>query len=227
MIALFILPGSAFLLLTTNVGARLGFLLAAAGFFGWMTVLGTIWWVYGRGPLGPAGGWKPVEVVVGEAGSHAHTDALAGFPKGWEKLKESDPKVADAVPVADGKLTEGTFKNASDFVVTGAATKGGERHGPLGLDFRPFNVLHTPHYLVIQVQKAVKPPAAPGQPPPKPTADPTAPPVAVVLLRDLGAVRLHPAVVALSCATIFGLVVFTLHNRDKEAAAEREEAGQT
>jgi hypothetical protein len=75
---------------------------------------------------------------------------------------------------------------------------------------------------VIQVQKALPPPeAAPGQPAPKATADPQAQPVAVVMERDLGARRRNPAIVAVSCGIIFGLLVYALHNRDEEFVAEK------
>src|SRR3954451_13981315 len=47
LLALVLLPGSVYLLLATNLGARVGFILAAAGFFGWMTLMGVVWSVYG------------------------------------------------------------------------------------------------------------------------------------------------------------------------------------
>ena len=47
--AVVVLSGSVYLLLATNTGARLGFLIAAAGLFGWMTIMGVVWWLYGIG----------------------------------------------------------------------------------------------------------------------------------------------------------------------------------
>ena len=61
--AFVILPGSVYLLLATNTGAKLGFLIAAAGFFGWMAVMGWIWVVYGIGIKGDAPTWHVEEVV--------------------------------------------------------------------------------------------------------------------------------------------------------------------
>lgn len=59
-----VLMGSVYLLLLTNVGARLGFLLASAAFFGWLTIMGGVWWVYGTiGMLGEAPHWQVVETV--------------------------------------------------------------------------------------------------------------------------------------------------------------------
>ena len=43
------LCGSVYLLLATNMGIRLGFLVAFAGLFGWMATMGAIWWSYGIG----------------------------------------------------------------------------------------------------------------------------------------------------------------------------------
>ena len=56
--------GSVYLLLGTNLGSRLGFLLALSAFFGWCTIMGVIWWIYGTiGMLGEAPKWEVEEVV--------------------------------------------------------------------------------------------------------------------------------------------------------------------
>jgi hypothetical protein len=206
----------------TNVGSRLGIQLAVAGFFGWMTVLGAVWWVYGKGPVGESPTWKANTTVIGDV-SAGRGPVLAGFPKGWKKLEVTSPEVADATPVAEGELVgpKAPFKSSSDMILTGAAQKGGEKYGPLGLDFRPLDLFHKARYLIVQAQRAVKPEVIAGQPPPKATADPAAPPVSVVLVRDLGSLRLRPALVCILSGIIFGIVCFFLHTRDKEVAARR------
>lgn len=60
-----VLCGSCYLLLATNTGTRLGFLLALTGLFGWLTVMGSIWAIYGIGYKGPAPTWKVVDTVRG------------------------------------------------------------------------------------------------------------------------------------------------------------------
>src|SRR5690606_39112961 len=40
-----ILAGSIWLIIATNLGTRLGFLLTAGGLFGWMTIIGITWWL--------------------------------------------------------------------------------------------------------------------------------------------------------------------------------------
>jgi hypothetical protein len=61
-----VLMGSVYLLLGTNTGSRLGFLLALAGFFGWMSIMGLIWWIYGIGMQGEAPSWEVVEFNAGD-----------------------------------------------------------------------------------------------------------------------------------------------------------------
>ena len=60
-----VLCGSVFLLLATNTGARLGFLLALTGLFGWMTIMGITWSMYGIGYKGPTPTWKVLDVNEG------------------------------------------------------------------------------------------------------------------------------------------------------------------
>lgn len=225
-----ILCGSCYLLLATNMGARLGFLLASAGLLGWLVTNGVVWWVYGQGiaTKAPQAAWKEAAVVTGSLGGSSRA-FLQGFPRGWERLDPGDKEVADAIPVAEGHLVSSPggpprpFRDASDFVLVAAYEKGGERVGPFGvLNFRPFNVFHKPRYLAIQVQRVQPQPQVPGQPAATPVPDPTAEPVSVVLIRDLGAKRLYPAIFTISCGILFGLVCYQLHVRDKEAAARRE-----
>ncbi|MGI8776100.1 MAG: hypothetical protein ACR2LJ_01615 [Acidimicrobiales bacterium] len=224
LIALVVLPGSVFLLLSTNMGARLGFLMAAAGFFGWMFTLSAVWWVYGTGPKGREPTWKPKETITGDIAQETRNPAAAHFPAGWKKMDIAAPEVADAQSVVDAKIVgpKAQFKSSSDFLPVLAAETGGEKYGPFHLlNFRPFNVFHEPHYLVIQVQKAVKPPGVAGQPPPKAAVDPQAPTVAVIMIRDLGALRENPGVVCVSTGLLFAVLCYSLHTRDKEAMAQR------
>ncbi|MEX2294508.1 MAG: hypothetical protein WD691_12025 [Acidimicrobiales bacterium] len=63
-VGVLVLMGSVYLLLITNLGVRLGFMLAAAAVFGWLTIMGGIWWTYGTiGMLGEANHWEVTEVV--------------------------------------------------------------------------------------------------------------------------------------------------------------------
>src|SRR5690242_21786743 len=51
--------GSVYLLLSTNLGARLGFLVAAASLTGFMVLLSTLWWTSGNSGIDPPHGKSP------------------------------------------------------------------------------------------------------------------------------------------------------------------------
>ena len=86
-----VLMGSVWLLLTTNSGIRLGTLIALAGFFGWMTIMATIWWVYGIGYRGDTPTWEQVEIVEG-LDSEGHLTFAA--------LDEAEALRSEALPTA-------------------------------------------------------------------------------------------------------------------------------
>lgn len=226
VIAFVVLCGSPYLLLSTNSGARLGFLLAGAGLFGFMVIIGAVWWVYGIGPKGRTPVWHPETTITGNL-DQVESGVLGPFPTDWTELELSDKKVADAQPVVDGVLTgnadegvEGLFEAPSEYVAAKAYRYGGESYGPLGLNFRPLNLFHKASYLVVQVQPAKHVEPEPGKALPKPEADPSAQPVSVLLVRDLGSLRLNPAIATIASAMIFGLFVYQLHVRDKEIMAK-------
>lgn len=108
--AVAVLPGSIYLLLATNLGARVGFLLAVAGLSGWMMLLSITWAFYGQGIKGRDPSWKVQEVVHSSAQtdlSSGATKALRDFPGGWKKLPKSGSSVlADAQAAADAFITK-------------------------------------------------------------------------------------------------------------------------
>ena len=139
--AFVILPGSVFLLLATNTGAKLGFLLAAAGLTGWMAVMGWVWVVYGIGIKGDPPTWQIEEVITGDVGRNGTSEEAASFPKGWRKLQTGDPILGDATASADKVLAPQTsgeeegsteapvqpvFDKPTDYLQVGAFARGGE-----------------------------------------------------------------------------------------------------
>jgi len=130
-----VLLGSVYLVLSTNLGHRLGFLLAASAVFGWCTIMGLTWWMYGTiGMLGEAPKWVVTEVVYpgtdDAALAEAHTldtselpdpealNALEGeaFDElrdeveptlgGWDLLPESNPAFGEAKATVDAYFAE-------------------------------------------------------------------------------------------------------------------------
>ncbi|WP_426574322.1 hypothetical protein [Aquihabitans sp. McL0605] len=108
LVAVTVLCGSVFLILATNNGARLGFLLALTGFTGWLFVMGIIWSMYGIGYKGNAPTWKVEDVVRSESGSGevpSSLDKATTLPLPDElpdpvKLRNGDAEFTKAFPTA-------------------------------------------------------------------------------------------------------------------------------
>ena len=67
LVGVVVLVGGTYLLIATNTGARSGMLIACAGLFGWMFLMGIIWTVYGIGWTGGDPTWELVEINVDDA----------------------------------------------------------------------------------------------------------------------------------------------------------------
>jgi hypothetical protein len=215
-----ILCGSVYLILATNTGARLGFLLAATGLAGWMLIMGIVWATYGIGLKGREPHWKVKTTVQGDVGK-ARAAELEAFPNGWKALKLDDPETAEAQAAVDAALVppadsgqQGLFKSTTDYQAVAAYDLGGEKYF--------LTLRHKPHFFVLQVQGVVRETPVPGQPP-RVRPDPGAPVVSTLLVRDLGSLRVPGAVVMVSSLILFVLLVWVLHTRDKEIMARAQE----
>lgn len=80
VLAMAILAGSVWLLLVSNTGTRLGSLIALAGFWGWMFVMGIFWWIYGIGWVGSSPTWEVQDTFADIAGAEEEgiADAFIG-----------------------------------------------------------------------------------------------------------------------------------------------------
>jgi len=292
MVGVAVLCGSIYLILGTNLGARLGLLVALAGLAGWMVILTLIWWIAppGIGPKGDSPSWEAVEIVVmGDDVAltevvdrlpppdqlpdpddilAANPDLAVDFPNGFvlSDLEGLDPDLVDeyladvelngwsivstssageAQAAADAALVNsGFFSEVTDYRKLDTFDYGGK---PSRLDrcpdaeggsFFPSEPLcrvrhwvqntltfsHPPHYQVVQVQQVIPQEARAGEPPPLPQVDPNAPVVSVVLVRDLGFVRLIPFLYFVISLALFIFFVTVLHYRDKTLIRNREEA---
>lgn len=269
-----VLIGSTYLLLGTNVGNRLGFLLSTAGFFGWMTIMGLFWWIQpsATGPAGSVPEWKVIEVNYGDLGEailpEAHeldVDAAteAGLPSPdvlrkataadiedikaevdpvidpWRVVAESDKMFGEAKSVVDTELANGSYvglnaqdiiNSTDDIVPTYTFDTGGKdkRDGDSAVDRvksrieQSLQLTHPPHYLILQVcpskVETRAEAAVPGQKPPVPECDPSAETISVIMERDIGNRRFPAAMITLGCGTLFGLLCYMLHVRDRRVA---------
>jgi hypothetical protein len=241
IIAVVALPGTVYLLLGTNLGARLGVLVSLAGLFGWMATMGFIWWAYGIGLTGKTPVWKPADVIVmdgkiSELGvgnqytidpdpvKQAAANAAVLEQDGWEKLADDSPSRALAISGADEILQkEAEILKASEYKAVAVYDKGGDRY-PLifnrdELDFLAF--WHKPHYAIVEVGIVNPVYAEPGRAPRTPTVDESKPRVYVKMIRDLGDRRKNSAFIGIGSTVIFGVLCWMLHKRDRLVAANR------
>lgn len=223
-----VLIGSIYVILGTNLGARLGFLVTIAGLSGWLALMGFVWAMYGIGYKGTAAHWVVEEVVT----SNSRTDlsgaklAKAHDLSKWEVLPEGSQARADAQASATAALiTKGSrvqlFTADTDYKVVGAYSIGGKGHS---LWERRLPAPHPPHYTIVQVQPVVPVNVPFGQAPPTPKINTSAPVESVILIRDLGKLRVPSFLIGSASLIVFGVTCSVLHRRDKAAMEARAAA---
>ena len=171
--------GSIYLILGTNVGARLGFMLTLTGLAGWIALMGFVWWIYGIGLKGDVPEWTQVQgrTVIQEvdllyqAGAlddpvdvDADTDSATASQvvadqlaeQGWTKVDPSAPEFGQAEASAgvfleeEGAFGPGEFAVVAVFEVDPPDESAYPKLGPNGeLDMLAF--FHKPYYTLVEV----------------------------------------------------------------------------
>ena len=235
-IAVGVLIGGTYLVVGTNLGARLGFLVVVAGFFGWMAIMGSIWWIYGIGLTGRAPSWQPgepttivrspdllddAEIILmpmqpsGDAVADAAVASMALQSDGWLLLQESDPRRGQAVASADEIIQNQAEEFAlGEYVSVAVYDKGGERWPKISESFDFLAFFHDPHYSVVEVATIVPQRTEPGRAPARPEIDETQPRRYIYMLRDLGSKRQPSIFITIGSMIIFLLLCRLLHTRD-------------
>ena len=212
-----VLMGSVYMLLATNLGTRLGFLISLCGLAGWMFLMGIIWWVYGIGLIGDAPAWRPIEVTTNPAVSEvanvrqlASLSLSSGAPGEWALLGDDSSGDLNAAADAEVVCAGGDVRSqlpvnnclvefATDLEHHRVFEIGGDRYRPLGI---PDNVVTQffipsrgrPHHAVVQIQQYLDAPASDlnsDAPIADRVVDESAPIYSVVLVRDQGNLRFH------------------------------------
>jgi hypothetical protein len=232
--------GSIYLLLATNMGARLGFLVAFTCLMGFMVLLTSLW-ITTASPLntlkGRIPGWDPQEVVRDIA--NAKTPEVRDIQtKGHEvnAIESANVKAAadenliavQALP-GEAQVTQqafARFQAVTEYKVLHTYEIGGSHPNPLD-----FELTHTPLFAVVEFCKVVDTsettPFGTAPPPPRCTSDPKDRGF-LVLQRDLGSLRVPPIVAWISSVLLFCLGLLALHWREKdERAAKRPAAAAT
>jgi hypothetical protein len=135
VVAVVLLPGSVYFVLSTDVGGRVGLLLAAAGLSGMLSILAILWLVLAStAAIGRANSWHAKEIITGDFASQATVRGVQDFPahdvhsiagptptlrsrhwfwpfqgcqsSGWTKVNPA--KIADPESATDSVLAPGT-----------------------------------------------------------------------------------------------------------------------
>lgn len=237
VISVTVLMGSTYLILGTNVGARLGFLIAVTALAGWMMSMAIIWAVYGIGLKGPTPLWKPAapitivrdgalldraEVVDAPINLDGLTPVAAAekvskelVSNGWLVLGESDPSRGQAIASADEIIQiEAKEFAAGEYTAVAVFDKGGERYPKIGdsIDFIAFK--HKPRYAIVEIAPLIEQRAEPGRAPARATIDTAQPHRYVVMIRDLGAKRRPAFLIGFGSGIIFFMMAWLLHRRE-------------
>jgi hypothetical protein len=219
------LMGSVYLILGTNLGARLGFLVALAGLFGWMATMGAIWWTYGIGLQGRQPTWKPaapisivrdarlldraevigapIKIDAGAAPTEVAKAAQAALVnEGWTRLDDADPRRGQAVASAE-------------YTAVSVYDRGGERWPKISdsLDFTAF--FHEPRYALVELASLVPQRVEPGRAPARPVIDESQPHRYLLMIRDLGSKRQPAVLITIGSTIIFLILCWLLHRRDR------------
>jgi hypothetical protein len=222
--------GSAYLLLATNLGGRLGFLVSFASLTGFMVLLSTLWWTSGNSGIDPPHGkspaWKVVEVVVDPLKSKIPIVPKAldrGTPADLTQLANLRPAMDAALvrtaPVANQKATPqplAQFNQSLDYLT----------------DFKGYNTTiigggaknlfwHDPKYAVVQFCPIDKNTPAGTTP----VCDPLKDKQYAVLSYDFGSLR-EPVVFQfwVPSVLLFGLSLLGLHWYELDARRRKRAA---
>jgi hypothetical protein len=229
--------GSIYVLLGTNLGARLGFLVAFTGLMGFMVVL-TMLWITTQSPLNTLKGsipaWEVKEVVddLPEAETAAARDIEEQGVK-VDAVEAANVKAAvdealvTKVPTATEEVEEGAnefarFDEVTNFLATNTYEVGGSDP-----EFLNFEFTHKPEYAVVQFCEVEEVEVEFGRPPPEAECNPSSDNSGfVVLERNLGSLRFPPVVAFFASVLLFGLGLLALHWRERdEAEVEQRAAG--
>jgi hypothetical protein len=229
--------GSVYLLLGTNLGARLGFLVAFTGLMAFMVLLSTLWMTTAS-PLNTLKGhipkWVAKEVVTDPTKSEiADVRSIEKKGRVADTIESSNVKSfvdAELVKVSlPANEPPGTpqkfarFEDVTKYIDQKTYEIGGSKPSFLNFQFR-----HQPLYAAVQFC-AVEPIDTTkfpfGVAPPKPTCDTSNSLNGFMILeRDLGSVRQPPMIAFFSAVILFGLGLLGLYWFEKDRKAARAAA---
>jgi len=243
IIAVTVLCGSVYMLLATNLGARLGFLVALAGLAGWMLLMGVLWTIYGIGLKGKDPTWdavpgrtvlqdvdalykgevfdRPVDIPEGTSFTDSAAKVKQEFiNEGWTPLAESNTQFGQASSAAGTFLEETNTFSAGEFKALNVFDIGGGRFPKVG-KFDQLAFWHHPHYVVVEVAPLEQTRTEPGRAPAAAVVDATRQHQYVYMVRNLGTRRQPAFVLMIGSSIIFFTLCWLLHRRERTLVTNR------
>ncbi|MEZ5226932.1 MAG: hypothetical protein R2710_09705 [Acidimicrobiales bacterium] len=137
MVGVVVLIGGTYLLVATNSGSRTGGLIAGAGLFGWMMLMGVFWTVYGIGWRGQPPTWELVEIVpenldLAESERAQELGFALDEVSPADGVTSDDPDLAQAEAVAFVRDNEGEFADWR-YLSTSDPTEARRRRSPVSI----------------------------------------------------------------------------------------------
>jgi hypothetical protein len=243
IIAVTVLIGGVYMIIATNLGARLGFLVTLAALFGWLMLMGITWSIYGIGLRGKDPTWDavPGRTVLQDPHALYVANVLKTDPnisrdvsfaesadkverqfieEGWEPLDESDTQFGQASSAAGTFLEDTKTFAAGEFKAVNVFDNGGERYPKFG-DFDLLAFFHEPHYVVVDVAPIQPTRTEPGRAPAAAVIDTTRQHQYVYMVRNLGTRRQPAFVLVFGAGLIFLTLCWLLHRRERVLVANR------
>ena len=233
--AVVLVLGTIYILLGTNLGARLGFLIAFTGLAGFMVVL-TLLWCTTASPLNTLKGripqWKVQEVISAPEKSKTsdvhnikQKSNIADATEASNVKAAVDAALVTKVSTPTVEYTPNDNRFASFLDVTKYQILQTWEIGGSNPQFWKGEFTHTPQYAVVQFCQVQEVEQPFGLPPLPPQCDNSADAKAgyVVLFRDLGSLRFPPFVAFVVSLILFGLGLLALHWREKDEHELEEE----
>ena len=239
--AVVLFVGSIYLILGTNMGARLGFLVTFTSLMGFMVVLTSLW-ITTASPLNTLKGsvpkWEIKEVVPSV--DQSKIAAVQNIEQDGHKVDAIEQanvkaavdealitKVSNAIETFTPEdNTFALYDAVTDYLVLSTFEVGGSNPSWLDFQFR-----HTPRYAVVQFCGVAPNTAVFGTAPDTPECAPDGSDEAahngfVVLEYNLGDVKFPPLVAFASATLLFVLGLLMLHwwEKDRKAIAAATEA---
>jgi hypothetical protein len=249
-VALFV--GTPYLLLATNLGARLGFLVVVASLSGLLVLLSLLW-LTNPSPVNTLKGrlpaWVAVEKLANGDTARSNINAIRDINQSGRTASDTD--ATNLKPAVDfnlivnkneqtGEILSGAngkyavYTAATDYLVTkNQVTGGGGLFSQVNVEFGggwPWVhvSLHKPLYAAVTVCKVADeyaPDQVPfGAKPPTPQCSTTEPKQVLVLERNLGSLRVPPFVGFLAFSLLFGLSLLALHWRERDLQEAEKKA---